>query len=161
MCGGWPILLEPLFISIYTSASSQWCPKTSSVLPHSALCSPFELAHFHPQTNMVRWCHVSKWLPMLCTLLSVPLQDILRWSYTPINIILAVYISWQQKMCFVWEPDMIQKVRNVFHRVTKPSTHGYSCFHVRLCKLLLYLDLVRIQIKIWFKNTPQRLSRDS
>ena len=70
-------------------------------------------------------------------------------------------MSWQQKMCFIREPNMIQEVWIVFDCVTKPFTHGYAFFHVCLRKFLLYLDFVRVQIKIWFKNTPQRLSWDS
>ena len=70
-------------------------------------------------------------------------------------------MSWQQKMCFIREPNMIQEVWIVFDCVTKPFTHGYAFFHVRLRKFLLYLDFVRIQMKIWFKNMPQRLSWDS
>ena len=69
-------------------------------------------------------------------------------------------MSWQQKMRFLREPNMIQKVWIVFDCVTKPFTHCNMFCHVSLCGLLLYLDLVRIQMKIWFENTPQRLTRD-
>ena len=55
---------------------------------------------------------------------------------------------------------MIQKVRIVFDCVTKPFTHCNVFCHVSLCELLLYLDLVRIQMEMCFENTPQRLSRD-
>ena len=46
-------------------------PKTSSALPHNVPYSPFEPSHFRLQTNTDLLCHVWKWLPMLCTLLSV------------------------------------------------------------------------------------------
>ena len=52
MCGGGPRLagttvdLDP-FIRVIPMM-----PKTSLVLPHNAPCSPFEVAHFHPQTKM-------------------------------------------------------------------------------------------------------------
>ena len=63
-------------------------------------------------------------------------------------------------MRFIREPSMIQKVWIVFDWVTKAFTHCNTFCHVSLCELLLYLDLVRIQMKIWFENTHQRLSRD-
>ena len=56
--------------------------------------------------------------------------------------------------------SLIQKVRIVFDCVTKPFTHCNAFCHVSLCELLLYLDLVRIQMEICFENMPQRLSRD-
>ena len=84
----------------------------------------------------------------------------LRRCCTPVNIF-AIDMSWQQKMRFVREPNMIQKVWIVFDCVTKPFTHCNTFCHVSLCELLLYLDLVRIQMKIWrLKDTPQKLSRD-
>ena len=49
---GWPRLagttvdLDPFLCVV------PMMPKTSSVLPRSAPCSPFEVAHFHPQTKM-------------------------------------------------------------------------------------------------------------
>ena len=51
---GWPRLagttvdLDPFLCVV------PMMPKTSSVLPHSAPCSPFDVAHFHPQTKMGR-----------------------------------------------------------------------------------------------------------
>ena len=42
---------------------------------------------------------------------------------------------------------MVQKVRIGFDSVAKPFTLGYTFFHVHLHKFLLYLNLVKIQIK--------------
>ena len=56
---------------------------------------------------------------------------------------------------------MFEEVKIGFDSVAKPFTHGYTFFHVHLRKFLLYLSLVRIKLKVFFKNTPQRLSRDS
>ena len=46
-------------------------PRTSSALPHNVPYWPFEPSHFHLQTNTDRLCYVWKWLPILCTVLSV------------------------------------------------------------------------------------------
>ena len=51
---GWPRLagttvdLDPFLCVV------PMMPNISAVLPHSALCSPFEVAHFHLQTKMGR-----------------------------------------------------------------------------------------------------------
>lgn len=52
-------------------------------------------------------------------------------------------MAWQQKVRFVKEPDMIQEVWIVFDCVTKPFTHGYTFFHVRLRKFLLYFAVYK------------------
>ena len=59
------------------------------------------------------------------------------------------------------EPKMVQEVRIGFDSVAKWFAHGYTFFHIHLRKFLLYLNLVRIQMKVLFKNTSQRRSRDS
>ena len=46
-------------------------PRISPALPHNVPYSSFEPSHFRLQTNTDRLCHVWKWLPMLCALLSV------------------------------------------------------------------------------------------
>ena len=75
MCGGWSrvggttVDLDPFLCVV------PMMPKTSSVPPHSAHCSPFEVAHFHPQTKLGWWCHVWKWLPMPMDVLQRPLHS--------------------------------------------------------------------------------------
>lgn len=69
-------------------------------------------------------------------------------------------MSWKQKVHFVREPDMIQEIWIVFD--CHKTIHTWLCvFPFRLCKFLVYLDVVRIQMKMWFKNMPQRLKGGS
>ena len=49
--GGWPRLAGTIADLSPFLCVVPMMPKTSSVLPHSAPCSPFEVAHFHPQNN--------------------------------------------------------------------------------------------------------------
>ena len=60
-------------------------------------------------------------------------------------------------MRFVREPKMVQEVRIGFDSVAIPFTHGYTFFDVHYWKLLLRLNLVRTQMKVFSGNTPQRL----
>ena len=64
-------------------------------------------------------------------------------------------------MSSVREPKMVQEVRIGLDSVAKPFTHGYVFFHVYHRKFLLYLNLVGIQMKVFFKNMSHGLSRDS
>ena len=64
-------------------------------------------------------------------------------------------------MRFVREPKMVQEVRIGFDNVAKSFIRGYTCFHVHLRKILLYINLVKMQMKVFFKNTPKKLLRDS
>lgn len=87
---GWPHLARTtVHLDLYLCVVPM-IPNTSSVLPHSDPCSPFELAHFHSQTNMVRWCHVSKWIPMLCTLLSATASA----RHSPVELYPTKHYSW-------------------------------------------------------------------
>jgi hypothetical protein len=53
---GWPhILPEPLFISIYTSASSQWCPKLHQYchIAHSWVQFNFKVKFLQSRTHLI------------------------------------------------------------------------------------------------------------
>jgi len=54
---------------------------------------------------------------------------------------------------------MIQEAWIVFDYVIKQFTHGYVFSHVFICKFFLYLNLSRIRMKIWWKNTLHSCSK--
>ena len=71
MCGGSPRLAETAGHLDKSLCVVRVMSRTSSALPLNVLYSPFEPSHFRLQNNTDRLCHVWKWLPMPCTLLSV------------------------------------------------------------------------------------------
>ena len=66
----------------------------------------------------------------------------------PQHIGLAIDMPTEQEVCFVAEPNIIQKVGILFDLVLEPPAHHNAFCHVSWCEFMLDLDPVWVQLKV-------------